>query len=151
MTLSLDWAGRDHLPRQPWIPPEFVTNFGELTTRLDGHETGLVRLKSKRKDCRSYGSLASQDEAEEQLLRLRAELIVADRLLDVGVGVEIRPDTPDLKCRFEGHDFGVEVATRQPKTIEQGLRARLAEIGGSGPGSEIHLRRAATITTSSEE
>lgn len=141
MTISTDWVGPSHLFERPWIPPEFLTNVEALTARLDQRADTLARLASKRRDFRSYGLLPDQDEAFDQLWRLRSELVVADKLLDVDVEVTIGRDSPDLECRLGDRRFGVEITTRYPVTIEHALRTRLAAICSSGQGCVVFLRR----------
>jgi hypothetical protein len=121
-----------HLFGQPWIPSEFSTNLEALTARLDQRADTLVRLASKRRESRSYGLLPDQDDAFDQLWRLQSELVVADKLLDIGVEVTIGHNSPDLECPLGDHRFGVEVTTRCPVTIEHALRTRLAAICSSG-------------------
>lgn len=144
MTFPTGWLRDGHLLTRPWIPPEFLINFEALTTRMDHRAattSALERLASKRRDCRAYGLLEDPDEAFVQIWRLRSELVVADKLLDIGVDLTIGRDTPDLGCRFADRIFGVEVTTRQPTTIEHTLRTRLSEVGSSGPGCIVYLRR----------
>lgn len=141
MTISTDWVGPGLLFGRPWIPSEFLTNLEALTARLDQRADILVRLASKRREFRSYGLLPDQDDAFDQLWRLRSELVVADKLLDIGVEVSIGHDSPDLECRLGDRLFGVEVTTRYPVTIEHALRTRLAAICSSGRGCVISLRR----------
>jgi hypothetical protein len=133
-----------HLFMRPWIPPEFLVNFEALTARLDHRAATnprLDRLASKRKDCRRYGLREDLDEAFAQLWRLRSELVVADKLLDVGVDLMIGRDTPDFECLLAGREFGVEVTTRLPTAIEHALRSRLAEVAPPGAGCIVYLRR----------
>jgi hypothetical protein len=133
-----------HLFTRPGIPPEFLVNFEALTDRLDHRAATnprLDRLASKRKYCRGYGVREDLDEAFAQLWRLRSELVVADKLLDIGVDLTIGCATPDLECLFAGREFGVEVTTRLPTSIERALRSRLAEVAPSGAGCIVYLRR----------
>lgn len=144
MTFPTGWLRDGHLLTQSWVPPEFLINFEALTTRMDHRAAtnrALERLASKRRDCRAYGLLEDPDEAFAQIWRLRSELVVADKLLDIGIDLTIGRDTPDFECRFADRTFGVEVTTRQPTTIEYTLRTRLSEVGPSGAGCIVYLRR----------
>lgn len=144
VTISPEWIGTGHLLSQPWIPAEFVANTAALTARLDQRAASphsLGRLASKRRDFRAYGQLPDADAAFDQLWRLRSELVVADRLLDAGVEVTIGRETPDPECSWTDWTFGVEITTRHPAEIEYTLRSRLSELGQSGAGCIVYLRR----------
>jgi hypothetical protein len=107
--LPATWTGpSDHLMHEPWIPPFFRDGLAALLTELEA--AGPAGLADRRTAFRQQGQVAAtknlsslerQEIGMEQLLDLRAELLVGVTLLRARVLERISQGTPDFECRWQ--------------------------------------------------
>ncbi len=81
----------------------------------------------------------------DQLLDLRAELLVGVKLLRAGVLDRISKETPDFECRWQQTDFGVEVTTRARPEVGSAMHDLLEKGLQGGPDVGVTLARTGAL------
>lgn len=139
---------------EPWFPDWFGDVLAGLITELEAGVPSSDGLGSKRKAFRTQGQIPGEDwegsmperllateQAFDQMLRQRSELLVGVQLLRAGVLTGMPHETPDFECRLGDRVFGVEVTTRTRQEAATALHDVLERGMWNGPDVLVTLKR----------
>jgi hypothetical protein len=143
------WTGSSgHLLHEQWTPPWIRDGLAALISELEA--AAPPGLNATRTAFRQQGQMAKvnaesptlrRDTAISHLLDQRVELLVAVKLIRVGVLTRISKQTPDFECSWQGSAFGIEVTTRARREVGSAMHDLLEEGLADGPNIEIILAR----------
>jgi hypothetical protein len=151
--IPAEWMGPNgHLLQEPWVPSFFSDGLAALITELDAAAPpGLANTRTAFKQqgqinkTGKLSSLQRQEVGMDQLLALRAELLVGVKLLRAGVLERISKETPDFECRWQQTEFGVEVTTRARPEAGSAMHDLLEKGLQEGPDVGVTLTRTGAL------
>jgi hypothetical protein len=147
------WTGSSgHLLHEPWIFPPVRDALAALIAELEaaappglaGTRTAF-RRQGQAANIKALSPGQQREVATSQLLDLRAELLVAVKLLRAGALTRISKETPDFECSWQGNEFGIEVTTRARQEVGSAMHDLLEEGLSGGPDVGIILLRSGKL------
>lgn len=158
MDVPVAWTGSSgHLLHEPWIFPPVRDSLAALIVELEaaappglaGTRTAF-RRQGQAANIKALSPAQQQKVAMSQLLDLRAELLVAVKLLQAGALTKISKETPDFECSWQGNEFGVEVTTRTRQEVGSAMNDLLEEGLSGGPDVGVILIRTGKLLFSED-
>jgi len=147
------WTGSSgHLLHEQWIFPPVRDALAALIAELDtaappglaGTRTAF-RQQGQAANVKALTPAQQRKVATSQLLDLRAELLVAVKLLRAGALMKISKQTPDFECSWQGNEFGIEVTTRTRQEVGAAMHDLLEEGLSGGPDVGVILIRSGKL------
>jgi hypothetical protein len=153
VNVPVTWTGsRGHLLHERWIYPAVRDSLAALIAELEAAAPpGLAdrrtafRRQGKAGKINALSPALRQETAMSQLLDLRAELLVAVKLIRAGVLTKISKETPDFECSWQGNEFGIEVTTRARREVGSAMHDLLEEGLAGGPDVGVILIRSGKL------
>jgi hypothetical protein len=134
--------------QEPWTPPWIRDGLAALISELEAAAPpGLGGMRTTFRQQRQIAKINAlpltmqRDNAIGRLLDQRVELVIAVKLVRAGVLARISRQTPELECREQGSEFGIEVTTRARREVGSEFHDLLEEGLFEEPDIEVNLER----------